>query len=141
MRLGPISGAIVLSSVFAGSCTSWSQAATPANDDPPPTAVSPADEARIRRVESGMQPKAEAQSEAAATATIAERMRFYKVPGVSIAVIEDGRVAWARGYRCFVRRFRSISNARVALSSCVNQQIGGGDGNAASRATRQAIAR
>jgi CubicO group peptidase (beta-lactamase class C family) len=25
-------------------------------------------------------------------------MRFYKVPGISIAVIDAGRVEWARGY-------------------------------------------
>jgi CubicO group peptidase (beta-lactamase class C family) len=30
--------------------------------------------------------------------TLAERMRHYNVPGVSIALIQDGRIAWARGY-------------------------------------------
>jgi CubicO group peptidase (beta-lactamase class C family) len=30
--------------------------------------------------------------------TIQERMKFYKVPGVSIAVINDYKVEWARGY-------------------------------------------
>ena len=30
--------------------------------------------------------------------TLAERMRHYHVPGVSIALIQGGRVAWARGY-------------------------------------------
>ncbi len=30
--------------------------------------------------------------------TLAERMAEYKIPGASIAVIEDGRVAWAKGY-------------------------------------------
>ncbi len=30
--------------------------------------------------------------------TLEERMRHYHVPGVSIALILDGRVAWARGY-------------------------------------------
>jgi CubicO group peptidase (beta-lactamase class C family) len=29
---------------------------------------------------------------------LAERMAFHKVPGVSIAVINDGRIEWARGY-------------------------------------------
>lgn len=31
-------------------------------------------------------------------ATLAERMRAYDVPGVSVAVIYDGRIAWARGW-------------------------------------------
>lgn len=30
--------------------------------------------------------------------TLAERMRHYDVPGVSIAVIDDGEIAWAKGY-------------------------------------------
>jgi CubicO group peptidase (beta-lactamase class C family) len=30
--------------------------------------------------------------------TLEERMRHYRVPGVSIALIQRGRVAWARGY-------------------------------------------
>jgi CubicO group peptidase (beta-lactamase class C family) len=29
---------------------------------------------------------------------LAERMTFYKVPGVSIAVIDHGRIEWAKGY-------------------------------------------
>ena len=30
--------------------------------------------------------------------TLAERMTYHKVPGVSIAVIDGGRIAWARGF-------------------------------------------
>jgi CubicO group peptidase (beta-lactamase class C family) len=30
--------------------------------------------------------------------SIAERMKFYKIPGLSIAVIKDFKVEWARGY-------------------------------------------
>ena len=30
--------------------------------------------------------------------TLADRMAEWHVPGVSIAVVEDGRVAWAQGY-------------------------------------------
>ncbi|MBC7605812.1 MAG: serine hydrolase [Burkholderiales bacterium] len=30
--------------------------------------------------------------------TLAERMKFYKVPGVSIAVIKDYKIDWAKGY-------------------------------------------
>jgi CubicO group peptidase (beta-lactamase class C family) len=29
---------------------------------------------------------------------LADRMRFYHVQGVSIAVIDGGRVAWAQGF-------------------------------------------
>ena len=30
--------------------------------------------------------------------SIAERMRYHRVPGVSVAVIDGGRLAWAKGY-------------------------------------------
>ncbi|MBL8765222.1 MAG: serine hydrolase [Phycisphaerae bacterium] len=54
-------------------------------------------EARIRRVESGLTPSLNVKGEAT-THTLAERMAFYQVPGMSIAVIDDGKIAWARAY-------------------------------------------
>lgn len=32
------------------------------------------------------------------TFSLAERMAHYRVPGVSVAVVEDGRIAWAQGF-------------------------------------------
>jgi len=29
---------------------------------------------------------------------ILERMEYYKVPGVSIAIVENGKIKWAKGY-------------------------------------------
>lgn len=43
-------------------------------------------QARIARVESGLK------------MTLAERMAFYKVPGLGIAVIHGGAIEWAKGY-------------------------------------------
>src|SRR4051812_10455718 len=34
----------------------------------------------------------------AGQATLADRLAYWHVPGVSIAVINDGKVEWARGY-------------------------------------------
>src|SRR5262245_60468081 len=34
----------------------------------------------------------------APSATLAQRMAHYRVPGLSIAVIADGRIAWSAGY-------------------------------------------
>jgi CubicO group peptidase (beta-lactamase class C family) len=51
---------------------------------------------RIGKVEHGLCPpfpRAGAQGWA-----LSDRMRFYKVQGLSIAVIDDGEIAWARGY-------------------------------------------
>ena len=55
-------------------------------------------EARVQGVERGLLPAVLIKGAPPATMELAERMRFYKVPGVSVAVIADGRVEWARGY-------------------------------------------
>jgi CubicO group peptidase (beta-lactamase class C family) len=53
-------------------------------------------EARIHRVETGLLPVDPGST--AAPSTIEERLRHYRVPGVSVAVIDEGRIAWARGW-------------------------------------------
>jgi len=55
------------------------------------------DIARIERVENGLLPRAVIKGEDSSM-KLADRMAFFKVPGVSIAVINDGKLAWARGY-------------------------------------------
>src|SRR5262245_63960285 len=51
--------------------------------------------ARIERVEHGLLPPAVVKGETPGRMTLADRMKFYKTPGVSIAVINDGRIEWA----------------------------------------------
>lgn len=57
---------------------------------------------RIRRVESGLLPpviiKSQNPADRQQRMTLAERMKFYNTPGVGIAVINDGRIEWAKGY-------------------------------------------
>ena len=52
--------------------------------------------ARIRRIENGLLPAVLIKGDRAWS--LAERMKFYKVPGLSVAVIENFKVAWARAY-------------------------------------------
>ena len=54
--------------------------------------------ARIARVESGLLPAARLTGDTAEPWTIARRLLVHRVPGVSVAVIADGQLAWARGY-------------------------------------------
>jgi CubicO group peptidase (beta-lactamase class C family) len=54
--------------------------------------------ARIAHVESGLLPPARIAGAKSELWTIAARMTFYRVPGVSIAVIDHGAIEWARGY-------------------------------------------
>lgn len=53
---------------------------------------------RIRRVENGLVPAIVVEGGVRKPFSVDERMRFYKTPGLSIAVINNGVVEWARGY-------------------------------------------
>jgi len=56
----------------------------------------PQSDPNIKRVEAGLLPVA--AKKIGLTANINDRMRAYGVPGLSIAVIDNGRIAWAKGY-------------------------------------------
>jgi CubicO group peptidase (beta-lactamase class C family) len=51
---------------------------------------------RMRRVEQGLRPVRKTWKQA--TWSIEERMKYYRVQGVSVAVIHDFEVDWAKGY-------------------------------------------
>ncbi len=54
--------------------------------------------ARIARIESGLLPAAHVSGTKLEPWSIEARMQSYKVPGLSIAVLNDGAIEWARGY-------------------------------------------
>jgi CubicO group peptidase (beta-lactamase class C family) len=54
--------------------------------------------ARVARIERGLLPATRVQGRTYAPATIEERMRVHGVPAVSVAVINDGRIEWAKAY-------------------------------------------
>ena len=58
----------------------------------------PADSPRADRALGGLRPLIEVAGRPPVRWTLAERMAHYNVPGASIAVIEGGRVAWARAF-------------------------------------------
>ncbi|WP_294322190.1 serine hydrolase domain-containing protein [uncultured Sphingomonas sp.] len=53
-------------------------------------------DARVRRIMANLRLPVQVPGERAST--LGERMRAYGVPGVSVAVIHRGRIAWARGW-------------------------------------------
>lgn len=55
-------------------------------------------EQRIQRIENGLLPTVVINGQAPAPMKLADRMQHYKVPGVSIAVINNGAIEWTRGY-------------------------------------------
>ena len=52
----------------------------------------------VRRVEDGLLPAVLIKGIPGQKTSLADRMAFHRVPGVSIAVIDKGQIAWARGY-------------------------------------------
>ena len=61
-------------------------------------ASDPAVEARIQRLEAGLQPPVIVRGETPALTPLAQRMAELHVPGMSVAVIRQGEVEWARGF-------------------------------------------
>ena len=55
-------------------------------------------EQRIQRIEGGLLLPIVIKGEPSVPMKLADRMQFYKTPGVSIAVINNGKIEWARGY-------------------------------------------
>ena len=53
---------------------------------------------RMQRVENGLLMPFSVKGEPKLMLKLAERMKFYKVPGVSVAVINNGKIEWAKGY-------------------------------------------
>jgi CubicO group peptidase (beta-lactamase class C family) len=57
-----------------------------------------AEKTRIERVLSGLRPPIAIKGQPPVRWMLAEQMASIHVPGVSVAVIDDGKIAWARGY-------------------------------------------
>ncbi|WP_282420709.1 serine hydrolase [Polyangium sp. 15x6] len=60
--------------------------------------TSAAEEPHVANVLRGLRPHVEIAGRPPVRWTLEERMAHHHVPGVSIAVIEGGRIAWARGF-------------------------------------------
>jgi CubicO group peptidase (beta-lactamase class C family) len=52
----------------------------------------------IARIEQGLRPAVALEGKPVPTHTLFDEMRRLHIPGASIAVIHDGKIAWARGY-------------------------------------------
>jgi CubicO group peptidase (beta-lactamase class C family) len=53
---------------------------------------------RVARVENGLARAIQVRGRSPERFSIQERMSFYRVPGVSVAVLDEGHIAWAKGY-------------------------------------------
>src|SRR5450432_1725022 len=55
-------------------------------------------EERIQRIQDAIPAQVVVKGDPGSTAKLADRMTALHVPGVSIAVIHDGKIEWARGF-------------------------------------------
>ncbi|MFK7972893.1 MAG: serine hydrolase domain-containing protein, partial [Bacteroidia bacterium] len=53
---------------------------------------------KIASIENGLQPNLQIQGDSVANYNIEERLKELGIPGVSIAVINEGKLEWAKGY-------------------------------------------
>jgi CubicO group peptidase (beta-lactamase class C family) len=53
---------------------------------------------RIARIENDLPPAVVIKGQAVRAMTLRERMQFYKVPGVSVAFFDHGKIIWTRAY-------------------------------------------
>jgi CubicO group peptidase (beta-lactamase class C family) len=53
---------------------------------------------RVSRIEQGLSPLVVAKGESVQKMRIADRMKYHQVPAVSIAVVNNGQIEWARAY-------------------------------------------
>jgi CubicO group peptidase (beta-lactamase class C family) len=72
-------------------------ACTPAAAPPTPSAPQTKPD-RAARVVAALVPVVQVKGAPARRYDIAERMEHFRVPGVSVAVVDDGAVVWARGF-------------------------------------------
>ena len=55
-------------------------------------------ETEIHAIENGLIKSIQIKGDTVQEFNILDRMDFYKVPGVSIAIVENGKIKWAKGY-------------------------------------------
>jgi len=67
--------------------------------------------ARIARVENGLRTPVPVKGDPGMN--ILERLKFYNVPGASVAVISNGRVDWAKGYGVMDRETKAPVNEKT----------------------------
>lgn len=78
------------------------------------------DNAHTRYVESHLLPPVIRKGDK--PVTLAERMRQYGVPGISVAVIHDGKLAWARGWGvCDVVSCKAVTPDTVFQSASISK--------------------
>jgi len=71
----------------------------------------------IKDVETHLAPKIQISGQPQTFFTIQERMEFYKVPGVSIAIIDNGEIQWVKGFGHLTTDNKRVINERTLFQA------------------------
>lgn len=80
-------------------------------------------EARIKNVESGLRHGAYVQGRAAQKFEIRARMKQLNVPGVSVVVIDGGRIDWARGYGITTEQGKPVRTETLFQAASISKPV------------------
>jgi CubicO group peptidase (beta-lactamase class C family) len=77
----------------------------------------------IQRIEQGLRPAVALEGKPVPTTSLVDEMRRLHVPGVSIAVIHDGHIAWAKGYGVESLNGPSITTETLFQAASISKPI------------------
>jgi CubicO group peptidase (beta-lactamase class C family) len=81
------------------------------------------DGADIQRIEQGLRPAVALAGKPVPTATLIDEMKRLHVPGVSIAVVRGGRIAWARGYGVAARDGAAVTPETLFQAASISKPV------------------
>jgi CubicO group peptidase (beta-lactamase class C family) len=81
------------------------------------------DSTSIRHIEQGLRPAIALAGKPVPTATLADEMKRLHVPGVSIAVIRNGQIAWARGYGVVARDGQPVTPDTLFQAASISKSL------------------
>ncbi len=91
---------------------------------PEPPSETQALEARIARIENGLQPILQIQGDSIPRYNIEERLKELGIPGVSIAVINEGKIEWAKGYGfADLSENRRVTSETMFLAGSISKPV------------------
>ncbi|MEM9985403.1 MAG: serine hydrolase domain-containing protein, partial [Bacteroidota bacterium] len=81
-------------------------------------------EERIARIENGLQPTLQIQGDSIPRYNIEERLKELGIPGVSIAVINEGKIEWAKGYGfADLSEDRRVTSETMFLAGSISKPV------------------